>query len=184
MSESEKPAYEEGIWPCTVISGTFGENEGSPQVQINVKITDGPSKGKYCTYEDQVNGKSALYISRSCSAVGWRGHNLATLSDDIAEWIKKTGGATTVEIKHIELKRGKKYDKWIEEGGRGKPPIWAKANAIGRGNRPLTPPSKSNLDDANDAMRRAMEADGTAPQGGPPPDDVPHAGGADDDIPF
>lgn len=164
---------EEGIWPCTLISASFGEDDrGSPQVQINVRIDDGPSKGRSCTYEDQVNAKSALYVGRSCKAVGWRGHDLQTLHDDAAAWATKTGGKSTVEIRHIQLTKGKKYDKWIEEGQRGPAPIWDKPNSIGRGPRALAPVSGERLQDANEAMRTAMAADaGGVPDEAPPIDD-------------
>src|SRR6185312_1833587 len=99
----------EGIWPCTVLSANAGQNDkGAPQVQINVRIDDGPSKGRQCTYEDQVNNKSAPYIGRSCKAVGWRGHSLVSLHDDAVKWIAETGGKSTVEIKHLEIKTGKR----------------------------------------------------------------------------
>jgi hypothetical protein len=157
----------EGIWPCTVFSAAFGEDDkGSPQVQINVRIDEGPSAGRVCTYEDQVNARSALYISRSCKAVGWRG-DLTKLKEDAAAWIEKTGGKSTVEIKHIEIKTGKRAGQ-----------IWDKPNSIGRGPRVLNAPTQERLSDANEAMRRAMADDG-----GAPPDDVPHAGDRDD-IPF
>lgn len=161
----------EGFWPCEVIDGFFGvDDKQSPIARINVLITDGPDKGQRCTYEDQVNAKSALYVGRSCRAVGWKGVTLETFAADVATWRTKTGGKSTVEIKHIEIKNGKRAGE-----------IWAKPNSIGRGPKPLSAPSKTLLDDANDAMRRAMEADG----GGPPADDVPHAGARDDDqIPF
>ncbi len=173
---------EQGIWACTVVSANSGEDDrGSPQVQINVTIDDGPSKGRQCTYEDQVNAKSALYISRSCTAVGWAGKSLSTLKTDVAAWIAKTGGKTTVEIKHIELKRGKKYDKWVEGGCNGSPPIWDKASSIGRGTRVLAPMSAANAKDADDAMREAMAADG----GAPGYDEPPSNGSPDtSDIPF
>lgn len=172
---------EEGIWPCTVLNGTAGEtDDGSPNVQINVRIDDGPAKGRNCTYEDQINNRSALYISRSLRAVGWKGASTKTLKADIDAWIKATGGKSTVEIKHVLIKKGKKYDAWVEGGCKGPQPVWDKANSIGRGARPLNPMSADRLKDADDALRAAMIADG----GAPPEDDVPHAGEIDGDIPF
>lgn len=151
---------EEGIWPCTLLSAAFGEDDkGSPKVQVNVRIDDGPSKGRSCTYEDQVNAKSALYIGRSCKAIGWQGKDLQTLHDDAAAWSTKTGGKTTVEIRHIVLTKGKKYDQWIDDGQRGPAPIWDKPNSIGRGPRVLAAPTGDRLSDANDTMRAAMAAD-------------------------
>lgn len=160
-----------GIWPCVVTSAVFGDNDGSPEVQISGRITDGPAKGRNFTYQDQVNGKSALYVGRSCKAVGWKEKNLETLKADVEEWIKKTGGATTVEIRHIEIKKGKKYDAWVAGGMQGSPPVWDKPNAIGRGAKPLAPPKAETLADANEAMRRSMEAEGTAPTDAPADDD-------------
>lgn len=139
----------EGIWSCVVLGATFGEDDkGSPQVQINVKIDDGPDKGRGCTYEDQVNVKSAPYIARSCKAVGWQGGDLLTLKADCAKWIAATGGKSTVEIKHIQIKNGKRAGE-----------VWDKPNSIGRGPRVLKDVSRSTLADANEAMQMAMEAD-------------------------
>ena len=150
----------EGIFPCTVISATFGKDDRqSPQVQINVRIDDGPSKGQCCTYEDQVNAKSALYIGRSCRAVGWKGADLKTLKADCDAWIAATGGHSSVEIRHVEIKKGKKFDEWMNGGMKGPPPIWDKVNSIGRGPKPLAEASGELLDDANEAMRSAMAAD-------------------------
>jgi 3-mercaptopyruvate sulfurtransferase SseA len=153
----------EGIYGCTVISGKAGEIDGVPNVQISVQIADGPDKGQRCTYEDVVNNGSAKYVAWSCKAVGWKGVNLETLESDINAWIASTGGASTVEIKHLEIKKGKNAGK-----------IWDKVAGIGRGAaRPLSPLSKSALADANEAMRAAARYDG------PPVDDVPHAAGYD-----
>lgn len=156
----------EGIFPCTVTSATFGENDkGIPQVQINVRIDGGPSAGRNCTYEDQVNAKSALYVSRSCRAAGWKGERLEDLRDDVQAWIAETGGKTTVEIKYVEIRRGKKYDAWVEAGCKPEDkPLWDKVNSLGRGARPLREPSAENLQDANEAMRQAMRDDGVAPE--------------------
>ncbi len=147
----------EGIYGCTVIDGRAAEDDkGNPRVQITVQITDGPDKGQRCTYEDVVNGSTNKYVAWSMKAVGWNGGSLTELEDDIASWIARTGGATTVEIKHLEIKNGKNAGK-----------IWDKVNGIGRGAaRPLKPLSKGALADADAALR--MIADG------PPTDDVPH----------
>lgn len=171
----KKAALSEGIFPCRVIDGFFGvDDKNSPIARINVVITDGPDKGKHCTYEDQVNGKSALYVGRSLRAAGWKGVKLETTKADVAEWVEKTGGASTVEIKHIEIKNGKRAGE-----------TWAKPNSIGRGPRPLAAASGELLTDANDAMRRAMEADGAAwpsDDQSPPASDAPPVD--DSDIPF
>jgi hypothetical protein len=175
----------EGIWPATIQSASFGENDrGVPQVQINARIDDGPSKGRQCTYEDEVNSKSALYVGRSCRAVGWKGASLLTLKDDVSAWVIATGGKSSVEVRHVEIKRGKKFNEWVEGGQKGPPPIWDKVNSIGRGPKPLTTPKGETLTDANDAMRRAMEADGFTPGnvGGGGDDPPPVAN--DDDLPF
>lgn len=160
---------QEGIWNCKVLGGKAGEVDGVLNVQINVQITDGPDKGQRCTYEDTVNAKSAKYVGWSCSAVGWKGQSLTTLEKDITAWIEKTGGDSTVEIKHIEVKRGKAYDRWAAGGEQGPPPVWDKVAGIGRGApRPLKQPSASTLKDADEAMRSAMgddqpDDDGTIP---------------------
>jgi hypothetical protein len=173
-------AYEllaEGTWPCVVVSAEVGENDKNLIVaRVNVKIDDGPSKGRACTYEDTVNAKSALYIRRSLVAVGWRGQDMATVKADCAAWIAKTGGKSTVQIKHLEIKNGKRAGE-----------IWDKPNAIGSGPKPLSAPGGA-LSDANEAMRKAAADDG----GAPPEDDVPHPAATsatgkplgEDEIPF
>ncbi len=184
----------EGIWGCTVLGASAGENDkGSPNIQINVQIDEGPSKGQRCTYEDQINAKSALYVARSMKAVGWKGGSSKTLKADCDAWIKATGGKSTVEIKHIELKRGKQYDRWADSGFEGPAPVWDKANSIGRGAAaPLKDMSAERLQDADEALRAAMEADGQAPvdthpaNGSAPLDSdyPPVQSAAQDDIPF
>lgn len=177
-----------GFWPCTVIGGGAGEETdknnkptGKIKARVNVKFDDGPSKGRLATYEDEVNARSSLYISRSLKAVGWKGKSLSTVADDIAAWVKETGGKTTAEVRHIEIKKGKRYDEWLEDGAHGSPPIWDKVNSIGRGPRPLAIPAAESLSDADEAMRRAMAEDGDDAQNGAPP---PAAPVGDDEIPF
>ena len=173
----------EGIWPCTILHGKFGEDDkGSPEVQISARMDEGPRKGQVFTYQDQVNNKSALYIQRSCRAVGWKGPDLNDLKRDIDAWIKSTGGKTTGEIKVIEVKRGKKYDEWVDSGMEGPPPCWEKLNSFGRGAKPLVAATPERLRDANDAMRAAMEADGYTPPA-ESQQDAPHAADSDD-LPF
>lgn len=157
----------EGIWPCTVLGGEAGDVDGKIKARVNVKIEDGPSKGRFCTYEDEVNSRSSLYIGRSLTACGWKGKSLTTVRDDVAAWIAATGGKSTVEIKHIEIKNGKRAGE-----------IWDKPNSIGRGPKPMRAAGGEALSDADEAMRRAMIEDGSAPEG-----DVPHAASGDD-IPF
>lgn len=170
----------EGIFGCTVINGKAGEVDGVMNVQITVQITDGPDKGQRCTYEDTVNASSAKYVGWSVTAVGWKGaanktFDFTTLEKDIEEWIAKTGGATTVEIKHIEIKRGKAYEKWEAGGKQGPRPVWDKVAGIGRGAaRPMKAPTASTVKDAGGYMREAM-----GDSGGAPPDDA-----GDDEIPF
>ena len=181
-----EPEYAEGDWPCQILGATAGEQSdergptGVIAVRVNCKIEDGPSKGKLCTYEDEINEKSSLYIRRSLTAIGWKG-KIANVSSDVEAWIKETGGKSTVTIKHWPLKRGKKYDKWIEAGAKGDPPVWAKASAIGRGPKPLAAPSQSAMSDAEAAMQRAAEVDGGS---APPMDDPGAAPPIGDDIPF
>jgi hypothetical protein len=180
-----------GTWPCIVMNGiaaeetdTRGKPTGRIRARVNVVLDGGPDKGKMTTYEDEVNAKSSLYISRSLKSVGWKGGSLSTVEADIEKWVKETGGKSTVEIRHIEIKKGKRFEEWCdawhEQGNDGDPPplYWAKANAVGRGPRPLAAPAVEALSDADEQMRRAMSEDG----GSAPQDDVPHAGS--DDIPF
>lgn len=165
----------EGIWECQVLSGKAGADGGVPNVQINVQITEGPSAGQRCTYEDVVNASTAKYVGWSLSAVGYKGGSLKNLEGDIAEWIAKTGGKTTVEIKHVAVKRGKAYDKWVADGQQGPSPIWDKANGLGRGAaKPLAPLAGEALYDADAALRGFVSSG--APQDGAPPQD--------DDNPF
>lgn len=182
------PEFVAGIWPCIVLNGGVGEETdkngkktGKIMARVNVKFEDGPDKGRLVTYEDEVNAKSSLYVGRSLKAVGWKGGPLASVAGDIADWVKNTGGKSTVEIKHIETKRGKRYDEWVEAGcPGGTPPIWAKANSLGRGPRALAAPSAEAMSDAEEQMRRAMAEDGNST---PPMDDVPPPTD-EDSIPF
>lgn len=173
----------EGTWPCVVISAIAaeevdqaGKSTGIIKARVNVKIDDGPSKGRTCMYEDDINAKSSLYVFRTLKAVGWKhAPNLATVAADVENWIKETGGKSVVEIRHVPIKRGRKFDQWMADGQRGDPPIWDKVNSIGRGPKPLAAPSKTALDEANEAMRRAMADDGSAPDDQPASDDIPFA---------
>lgn len=169
----------EGMWPCIVLGAVRGEDDGQIVVRVNVKITDGPDKGKLATYEDKVNAKSSIYIARSCRAIGWAGRSLDTLTADVDAWIKATGGESTVEIKHLPINKGKKYDKWVEDGRRDAQPVWDKVQSLGRGPKPLAAPAAETAKDADDYMRQALADDGVQV----PDDDVPHA--ADNDsLPF
>jgi len=141
----------EGIWNCNVISAKAGVIDGKPLAQITVQITDGPAEGTCCTYEDALIGRSALYTRRSMEAVGWAGVTARTFEADVAAWIAATGGATTVEIKHIEIKNGKRAGT-----------IWDKCSAIGRAARKLADLSGDLLADVDQAMREAAAADGAS----------------------
>lgn len=139
----------EGIWDCDVLSVRYAKNDKDlPTVQINVQLTSGPSAGQRGTYEEVVDARSAKYLRWSCEAVGWKGQTLTTLEADAAEWIKTTGGKSTAEVKHLEIKNGKNAGK-----------VWDKINGIGRGAaralRPVTGADAAALKDADDAMRAA-----------------------------
>lgn len=171
----------EGDWACTVLGATVGmDDKEQLVVRVNVKIEDGPDKGKTCMYEDTISNKSAPYIARTCRAIGWKGAMPFedTLVADVDAWVKETGGKTTVSIKHLDIKRGKAYDKWAAGGFEGPGPVWAKVQGLGRGAKPLAAPNATAKKDANDFMRAAMADDA------PPEDEVPHAAVTDDQIPF
>lgn len=161
----------EGTWPCTVKWAKSGCDEKNVMnVQVRVRIDDGPSAGRECTYEDRVDNKSAPYVRRSLLAIGWSGKLLRTVADDCASWITRTGGASTVEIKHIEIKNGKRAGK-----------IWDKPNAIGRGGaRELRAPDAASLADADEALMRAAADDQGGGGGGYDDRDAPPPG--DDDF--
>lgn len=182
----------EGQWAGVVLGATCGEDDKRQLVvRVNVRIEEGPDKGRRCTYEDTVNAKSSIYIMRSLRAVGWSGRlpMTASVTPDIDAWIAKTGGSTTVEIKHLPINKGKKYDKWIDdhakwiaEGRRGeepKKPVWDKVQSLRGGPPPLAAPSAETSKDADDYMRQALADDGVQV----PDDDVPHAAN-DDSLPF
>jgi hypothetical protein len=164
----------EGFWPCKVIDGFYGDNDKNiPIVRINVELTEGEHKGQRFSYEEPVNNKQAPYIARTCKAVGWQCRDLETLKADVAEWIKKTGGESTLEIKHFVRKTGTKIGT-----------TWAKPNSIGRGPKPLKASSAENRADANAALLAALaEQEQYEAGGGPPRDDIPPPGD-DDSIPF
>jgi hypothetical protein len=142
----------EGIWNCTVISAKAGVIDGKPLAQITVQITDGPATGTRCTYQDDLIGKSALYTRRSMEAVGWAGATARTFADDVTAWIARTGGASTVEIKHHLIKNGKRAGE-----------TWDKVNSVGRGGaRPMADLSGDLLADVDQAMREAAALDGAS----------------------
>lgn len=154
----------EGIWGCTVLAGKLGKVDGITTVQIDVQIADGPDKGQRCTYEEIVNAKSAKYVGWSCTAVGWKGPSLSTFEAECAAWIEKTGGTTTVEIQHLEMKKGKAVEKWENEGRQGPRPVWDKVKGIGRGMaRAMAPIDTGSLKDADDVMRGVMGGDEDSP---------------------
>lgn len=173
-----------GIWPCVVLNGAIGEQldkndqpTGKLVARVNIRFTDGPNKGRVGAYEGDVDARNSPYTMRSLKAVGWSGEfPLTRVADDITAWVEKTGGVTTAEVKHIEIKKGKRYEKWV---GAGKPgfPVWDKIDALGRGPRPLAAPSKDALADAEEQMRRAMADTGSARSD----EDAP---APNDDIPF
>ncbi len=169
----------EGIWNCDVLGGKYGANDKDvPTVQISVRITDGPSAGQLANYEDIVDARSAKYVRYSVEAVGGNPLKLEKLEEDIAAWIAKTGGKSTVEIKHLEIKNGKKAGT-----------TWDKVQGIGRGApRPLRSVSSEAARDAADAMRAVM---GDEPDYGdvPPPSDndfgtTKIGQRSEDDLPF
>lgn len=152
----------EGMWQCKVLGGeAAADDRDIITVRINVQIAEGPDSGRKVTYEDRVNNLSAKYILQTCRAVGWRaaGKLEDTLRADVDAWVASTGGASTVEIKHLLIKNGKNAGK-----------TWAKANSLGRGPRPLKAPTKASSDDAHAAMMAAMAEFGDGP---PPDNDVP-----------
>lgn len=183
MSNRNKE-LEAGIYPVVVNDATYGDDRGVIKVQVNVTFTDGPNKGRFGTYEDDVNNKSGPYITRSLKAIGWsgkpdaNGNLLGNLASDVQAWREKTGGKTTAEVKHIEIKRGKRYEEWVAAGApEDDRPIWGKINALGRGPKPLAAPTASSLADANEALANALALDGGSDSAG---------GGSvsDDEIPF
>lgn len=154
-----------GFHPCKVLDGFYGDDDKNiPVVRINVELTDGPNVGTRQTYEESVNNKQAPYIARTCKAVGWKCQSLSTLKADVAAWIAETGGASTLEIRHVEIKKGKRAGS-----------IWAKPNSIGRGPKPLKESSRENLYDVDAMMRAALAEDAgrsrSGSAGGAPPDD-------------
>jgi len=168
-----------GFWPCKVLDGFYGDNDKNlPVVRINVELVDGPHAGTRQTYEEVVNNKQAPYIARTCKAVGWKCQSLSTLKADVAEWVKATGGESTLEIRHVKVTTGKRAGS-----------VWAKPNSIGRGPKPLKESTQENLYDADAAMRAALAEDSNRNNGNgghddaPPTDDIPPPGD-EDSIPF
>lgn len=167
----------EGTWSCTVLSAASGADKGIPYAQIKVRIDDGPSAGRVCTYEQSIDARSSKYAGYAMRAVGWAGKTIESLAADCAAWVVRTGGKSTVEITHLLKKKGKDYDKWIAGGQQGPQPIWDKVNSIGkRTERTLDKLSGAALAEANEALARAMAEGGSAPDDAPPP--------TDDDLPF
>jgi hypothetical protein len=168
---SEQKLAPAGNNPCTVLDGFYGQLEGKPVVRVNVRMDAGPTAGRIYTYEEDVNNKSSIYIDQSLTAIGWKGATLNSVAADVAAWVAKTGGKTTIEIQHLVIKKGKRAGE-----------IWDKPRNIGRGPKPLEEAKGDLHDDAEQFMRNARELAG---RGAPPADDVPHASERDpDDLPF
>lgn len=165
----------EGIWNCKVLGGDYNADEKNIVVaRINVQLTEGPDQGRKMTYEEQINNKSSKYVVQSMKAVGWKGGRPdTTFKSDVEAWIKATGGVTTVEIQHVERKNGPKAGTY-----------WAKARSIGRGAKPLKPPTQEASDDAWQALQGAMTDQDDRSSAPPPSDDDNIPPPADDDIPF
>lgn len=152
----------EGTWDCDVLDVSMHEDNRLPIVRVKLRITSGPDAGQPDLYEARIDGgKSMPFIARSLKAIGWQGSTLRTLDNDVKAWRAKTGGKTTCEVKHWEIKNG---DRRGEK--------FAKVNGLGSGAKPLAEMSRNTMDDADEALARAMGAGHDAP----PP--------SDDDIPF
>lgn len=163
----------EGTWPCKILSAT---RDGNPVVvRVNVQFTEGPDKGKGGTYEQIVDARSAKYVAPSCQAIGWQGVTLDTLADDCAKWIAKTGGASTADVKHFDLKNPEAIAK---AAARGEPPKFAKVNAIGRGAKPLPKATAESKADADAALRNFMGGGGGAAPSGSDDEEIPFASSA------
>ena len=153
----------EGIFACTIISARAGVINGKPLAQITVRIDEGPATGTRCTYEESLIGSGAKYARYSMNAVGWAGKTAQSLDADAAAWIVKTGGKSTVEIKHLAIKNGKNAGS-----------TWDKVAAIGKGGaREMVPLPADLLADADQALREAAAIDGGA-----------HDSSLDEDSPF
>jgi hypothetical protein len=121
-------------------------------------------------YEGRVDGgRSMPFIARSLKAIGWQGKTLRTLVDDVTTWIAKTGGKTTCEIKHWEIKKGERAGE-----------KFAKVNGLGGGAKPLAAMSSATMIDADEALARAMGDSGDSGH----PFDAPHPADSNDEIPF
>lgn len=154
----------EGTWDCDVLDVSMHEDNRLPIVRVKLRITSGPDAGQPDLYEARIDGgKGMPYIARSLKAIGWQGLTLRTFKADFAAWLAKTGGKSTCEIKHWEIKKG---DRAGEK--------FAKVNGLGSGAKPLAEMSRNTMDDADEALARAMGANGA--HDAPPP--------SDDDIPF
>jgi hypothetical protein len=158
----------EGTWECDVLEASTHEDNRLPIVRVKLRITSGPDAGQPDLYEGRVDGgKSMPFIARSLKAIGWQGKTLATLADDVKAWTARTGGKTTCEVKHWEIKKGERAGE-----------KFSKVNGLGSGGgKPLAAMSRSTMADADEALARIMAA------GGGGSDDVPHAADGDD-IPF
>lgn len=142
----------EGNFVCTVVEARAGVINSKPLVQITVRIDEGPATGTRCTYEESLIGPQAKYARYSMNAVGWAGTTAQSFERDVEAWIAKTGGTSTVEIKHLEIKNGKRAGS-----------TWDKVSAIGRkSRRDLAPLPADLLADADRALREAAAADGGA----------------------
>lgn len=131
-----------------VLAGSSGsDDKGYPTARVNFEILAGPDVGMNITYNGRVDARSAPYVAKDLTAVGWKGKDLNTLAADIES--AKVPIETNIEIVHKQTK----------DGARTFPVV----RSIGRGQKPLQKMKDKDLDDANAALRAALDGEESVP---------------------
>ena len=133
----------QGSFLARAVSGSFGlDSKGRHAARVEFELLAGPDAGQRITYTGLVNAKSAPYVGKDLKGAGWKCVDLSSLEVDV----KATHVETQIDIEHKSANDPREPDR-----------VFAVVRSIGRGAMPLGKPSASDLADANEAMRAALE---------------------------
>ena len=132
----------QGSFLARALTGSSGtDNKGRLTARVEFELLAGPDAGQRITYSGLINAKSAKYVGPDLKAVGWKGETLKTLDADIIA----AHAEVPIEIEHKNANDSKDPDR-----------VFAVVRSIARGAPALKPPSKQDMDDADEALRAAM----------------------------
>ena len=132
----------QGSFLARAVSGSFGpDSKGRHAARVELELLTGPDAGQRITYTGLINAKAAPYVGKDLKGAGWKGGSMATVETDIAA----THLEGPIEIEHKNANDPREPNR-----------VFAVVRSIGRGAQPLGKPSASDLDEANEIMRAAM----------------------------